>query len=294
MLHAIMQCQQQSWGSDEHATSNEIQRAAALIGMNGTCEQMSEKSSDFWSTDILAFAGPTRPLAAAATGVVWMPPAAAGDMLAASGRAPCTMVLIDGLMETRMPPLHKEILVLLANGFRVIGAGSMGALRAAELASLGMSGVGHIFAAYRQGRLVADDEVAVLHAPAELGWRPLTEAMVDIRATLAAAASARVISVAVARMLRQAAISDNFRERSWQRLLESPALAAEDRQAMLRWLPSGQVSLKQADANAAIALARALSATPAPNLPVPPETIFLTRLRAFAMARDTSTDPCGS
>jgi hypothetical protein len=192
------------------------------------------------------------------------------------------MVLIDGLMETRMPPLHKEILTLMADGFRVIGAASMGALRAAELAPLGMMGAGQIFAAYRQGRIVADDEVAVLHAPAELGWRPLTEAMVDIRATLSAAARARVISVTTARSLRQAAISDNFRHRSWQRLLDTPDLEAIERRRLLRWLPSGRVALKQADADAAIVLARALSASPAPQLPAPPETSFLQRLRIFA------------
>jgi hypothetical protein len=234
-----------------------------------------------WSSDILVFAGPTRPVTMATPGLVWLPPAAAGDMLAASKRSPCTMVLIDGLMETRMPPMHKEILALLADGFRVIGAASMGALRAAELAPLGMLGVGHIFAAYRHGRLVADDEVAVLHAPPELGWRPLTEAMVDIRATLAAAARARVIAVETARLLRRMAIADNFRDRNWQRLVEAPDLTRDDRQALLRWLPSGRVALKQADANTAIALARALSATPAPRLSAPPETVFLGRLRAF-------------
>lgn len=234
-----------------------------------------------WSSDILAFAGPTRPVTLAVPGLIWHPPAAAGDMLAAGRRAPCTMVLIDGVMETRMPPLHKELLALLADGFRIIGAASMGALRAAELVPLGMLGVGHVFTAYRHGRLVADDEVAVLHAPAELGWRPVTEAMVDIRATLAAAARAGVIPVDTARMLRQSALADNFRDRSWQRLLDLPELAAADRQALLRWLPSGRVALKQADAQAAIAVAHALASTPAPRLPPPPETPFLTRLRNF-------------
>lgn len=235
-----------------------------------------------WSSDILAFAGPTRPVTLAVPGLLWHPPAAAGDMLAAGQRSPCTMVLIDGLMETRMPPMHKELLALLADGFRIIGAASMGALRAAELVPLGMLGIGHVFAAYRQGRLIDDDEVAVLHAPAELGWRPVTEAMVDIRATLAAAARAGVISVDTARILRRSALADNFRHRSWQRLLDSSELAAADRQALLRWLPSGRVALKQADAQAAIAVARALAATPAPRLPPPPETPFLAHLRDFA------------
>jgi len=115
-----------------------------------------------------------------------------------------------------------------------------------------------------------------------LGWRPLTEAMVDIRATLCAAVRARIISLDTAHLLRRAAIADNFRHRSWQRLLETPGLAPFERQRLLRWLPSGRVALKQYDANAAITSARALSASPAPLLPAPPETSFLQRLRHFS------------
>ena len=48
----------------------------------------------------------------------------------------------------------------MAAGTQVFGAASMGALRAAELAPFGMIGVGAIFAAYRDGRLTGDDEVA--------------------------------------------------------------------------------------------------------------------------------------
>ena len=41
---------------------------------------------------------------------------------------------------------------------------------------------------FRDGVLQDDDEVAVLHGPEELGYPPLTEAMVNIRATLREAA----------------------------------------------------------------------------------------------------------
>lgn len=274
--------QQKLGGIGEHATSHDIEPATASSGMNDGSGQSPGGLSGAWSGDILVFAGPTRPLTTAAPDLVWLPPAAAGDMLMASRRAPCTMVLIDGLMETRMPPLHKEILVLLAEGFRIIGAASMGALRAAELSSHGMIGAGAIFAAFQRGLLVDDDEVAVLHAPSEMGWRPLTEAMVDIRATLCAAVRARIIPLGTAQLLRRTAIADNFRDRSWQRLLDMPGLEAIERQRLLSWLPAGRVALKQCDANAAIALARALSASPAPRLPAPPETSFLQRLRIFA------------
>ena len=63
----------------------------------------------------------------------------------------------------------------------------MGALRAAELHVFGMQGVGRIFEAYRDDSLEDDDEVAVLHAPEEAGFLPLSEPMVNIRTTLARA-----------------------------------------------------------------------------------------------------------
>ena len=81
-------------------------------------------------------------------------------------------MLIDGLFDASPAVRHKELLQLMARGVPVIGAASMGALRAAELAPFGMIGVGRIFTAYAAGALVGDDEVALLHGPEELGWTP--------------------------------------------------------------------------------------------------------------------------
>ncbi|MEU9438938.1 TfuA-like protein [Streptomyces sp. NPDC048252] len=47
----------------------------------------------------------------------------------------------------------------------MIGAASIGALRAAELAPFGMHGVGSICADYASGKIDGDDEVAVGQAP---------------------------------------------------------------------------------------------------------------------------------
>ena len=47
-----------------------------------------------------------------------------------------------------------------------------------------MKGVGIIYEQFRAGTLTKDDEVAVLHGPAETGYVQLTEAMVDVRATV--------------------------------------------------------------------------------------------------------------
>ena len=55
---------------------------------------------------------------------------------------PVAIGLIDGYFE-RVPSVsHKEILWAMSQGIVVIGAASMGALRAAELAPFGMLGVG--------------------------------------------------------------------------------------------------------------------------------------------------------
>lgn len=140
---------------------------------------------------IIVFAGPTLPRE---PGPDWRalldacdvrPPARRGDVLAALARHPRTIVLLDGYYFTVPSVTHKELLYALDAGVRVIGAASLGALRAAELEPFGMEGVGNVFERYKSGTLDGDDEVALLHAPAEHGYRPVTVALVEVRHALA-------------------------------------------------------------------------------------------------------------
>ena len=78
-------------------------------------------------------------------------PARLGDVYRACQRRPAALLIIDGLFDQQLAVWHKEILWALAQGVRVYGAASMGALRAAELAAFGMVGVGAIFQAFSQG-----------------------------------------------------------------------------------------------------------------------------------------------
>ena len=139
----------------------------------------------------LVYIGPTLPadeVAARLPGARVLPPVAVGDVLrAARDRRVRRIAIVDGYFERMAAVWHKEILVALARGIAVWGAASMGALRAAELAPYGMIGVGAIYRAYRRGELVADDEVAVAHLPAERGYRAISDALVDIRFALARA-----------------------------------------------------------------------------------------------------------
>jgi hypothetical protein len=140
--------------------------------------------------------GPTLPRdeVAELSGLVVHGPAALGDVYALAQRSPFAIGIIDGYFDRMRAVWHKEILWALSHGVHVFGAASMGALRGAELHDFGMVGVGQVFAAFRDGELEGDDEVALVHADAAHGFRTGSEAMVNVRATLAFAANQGIIS----------------------------------------------------------------------------------------------------
>ena len=105
------------------------------------------------------------------------PPVRRGDLASIEGCR--TVVILDGEFDQNFPVSPKEILRLIDSGTTVIGAASMGALRAAELADLGMIGIGRIFAAYRSGRIEGDDEVALSYCP--WSYEPRSVPLVNVR-----------------------------------------------------------------------------------------------------------------
>jgi hypothetical protein len=141
---------------------------------------------------IHVFVGPTLPRSEprlAVPGVRVWPPARHGDLFDAAIRGGDTVVLIDGVYHQAPALRHKEILAAMSRGTRVIGAASIGALRAAELAPFGMLGVGGIFTAYISGKIDGDDEVAVGQAP-DGEFTALTWPLVNLRHVLWLARSA--------------------------------------------------------------------------------------------------------
>lgn len=201
---------------------------------------------------ICIFTGPTLAPAegqAILPGARFFPPAAQGDVYRASLSRPWAIGIIDGYFE-RMPAVwHKEILWAMAQGVHVFGSASMGALRACELEAFGMVGVGEIFEGFRSGALTADDEVTVVHGAAEDGYRALSDALVDIRATLAAAAAQSVITAESAGALVALARRTFYAQRSFARLLqEATGVDAGEIAALRGWLPGGRVDRKRRDA----------------------------------------------
>ncbi len=188
----------------------------------------------------LVFVGPTLPAAeVAARGFIACPPAAVGDILRAARRRDVTRIaLVDGYFERMAAVWHKELLIAIERGIAVYGAASMGALRAAELHAFGMVGVGAIFTAFRRGTLVADDEVAVAHLPAEYDYRATSDALVNIRDALAAARTRRMITARTHARLIELADRRFYRERSWAQLdadARAAKLPVRELDALARW-----------------------------------------------------------
>ena len=229
--------------------------------------------------DVVAFLGPSLPAAdALALGPLTLrPPARAGDVHGLLAARPLAIALIDGLFDAAPSVWHHELLAAQAAGVQVFGGASMGALRAAELAAYGVVGVGPIFAGYRDGRLAGDDEVALLHAPAAQGFRPLTVPLVDARRAVEEARAAGLVTAREASRLRRAAAATFYQERSWGRVVGAARLPAATAAALRRFLPAAP-SQKAEDARAtlraALAYARARRAgappPPAPDRPPPP------------------------
>ncbi|MEU4932043.1 TfuA-like protein [Streptomyces yokosukanensis] len=205
------------------------------------------------------FSGPTLPAARVGEllpGAVWHPPLGHGDLLRLDTAPGDTVVIVDGVWHQRAPVRHKEILLLLTEGVRVVGAASMGALRAAELAPYGMTGVGCVFEDLAAGVLDADDEVSVLHTPE---GQPVSEALVNIRAALVRCAAAGQISEADAGTLEALARALPYTRRTWAALAHrareegaGAAFAAVD-----GWRRRNPYDVKREDAERALVLVRA-------------------------------------
>jgi hypothetical protein len=172
--------------------------------------------------DVIVFLGPTLSVSEARQllDADYRMPANRGDVYRASRSEPQIIVLIDGAFESEAAVLHNEILWALSKGIDVLGAASIGALRAAELAPFGMIGVGKIFQDYRDGMLERDDAVAVVHGPAEVGYPLLSTPLVDVWATLDRAFEFQVLSMNERKILRDLSAGMFYKQLGMQALIK--------------------------------------------------------------------------
>ena len=94
--------------------------------------------------------------------VIYKRPIQRGDLSLALKEHPHIIGIIDGVFHQNSAVGHKEILNVINSGVKVFGASSMGALRASELDTLGMTGIGYVYNQYASGEVESDDDVAVM------------------------------------------------------------------------------------------------------------------------------------
>lgn len=180
----------------------------------------------------------------------YRPPVKRGDLpKAAPGQ---TIVIIDGEFGQNLSVSPKEILQLLDQGVRIVGASSMGALRAAELREFGMEGCGWIYESFSNGHLTRDDEVALTYSP--FNSTPLTIPLVNVRYWLESLEKNGLLDKKPAlRMLRKAS-QIFFADRTfWLLSREMEAIVGKDEfERLLRSTGGTITDIKAQDARMAL------------------------------------------
>jgi hypothetical protein len=181
----------------------------------------------------------------------YRPPAKKGDFLRLGLLSEISMVgLVDGMFMQDYPPTPIEVYQLVAKkNIIVVGAASLGALRAVELERFGMIGIGKIFELYRKGKVNADDEVAVTFE--ESTYRLQSEAMIDIRFNLYLAEKRGIISSYTRKMLSCIAKKFYFPLRNYNDILDysikNTPKYTDQFELFRSYITSNRVSLKELD-----------------------------------------------
>ncbi|PKL69942.1 MAG: TfuA-related McrA-glycine thioamidation protein [Methanomicrobiales archaeon HGW-Methanomicrobiales-1] len=210
---------------------------------------------------IIVFLGPSldRKSAEKILPADYRPPAKRGDLITAAREGATIIGLIDGVFHQESAVAHREILAAVKGGIRVVGSSSMGALRAAEMDTLGMVGIGEIYQMYKSGELIADDEVALVFDP-ETGLS-LSEPLINIRFTLKEAEQQGIITAPEHAALLAAAQSVFYPQRTYGRIVSAAGatLALETQERFLTWVKLHACDQKRVDAVAALEYIRGIA-----------------------------------
>jgi hypothetical protein len=160
------------------------------------------------------------------------PPVRRHDLVSLIGTEPTRgIVMLDGEFGQSLAVSVTEVRALLFAGHHLTGASSMGALRAAECRTIGMTGSGWVYERYANGSIESDGEVALLYDPED--YTPVTIPLVNIRWLLAERIREKDLSTDEAHTALEIARSINFRARrhpvllkQWKRGLPGSAATA--------------------------------------------------------------------
>ena len=206
------------------------------------------------------------------SGLAVYPPAMQGDIARAVIAGATAIGLVDGYFDAVAAPWHKEILYALDSGVAMLGSSSMGALRAAECAAYGMIPIGGVANAYASGTLDDDAAVALTHGPAELGYPPLTEPMVDVVPTLEKLQALGLMTEVEHHDIRDHAAAIFFKDRTDAAIFSDPKHSA-----LLAAYRAHRVNQKADDALLLIEALKALDNVRGPTTGLSPSSSLFAR-----------------
>jgi len=210
---------------------------------------------------IIVFLGPSldRTAAEKILPAEYRPPAKRGDLLEAIHDGANIIGLIDGVFHQESAVAHREILTAIKKDVRVVGGSSMGALRAAEMDTLGMVGIGAIYHMYKSRELESDDEVALVFDPSS--GLALSEPLINIRFTLKRAREEGIIAAAEHDALLSSARTLFYPKRTYRTIVSQAGDSVDEktRERFLVWVETSQCDQKKDDAIAALEYIRKIS-----------------------------------
>jgi hypothetical protein len=194
----------------------------------------------------VVFLGPSAPaseILSILPDAIIRPPARRGDLYAYRILKHEFLLVIDGVFGNVLSISPREVVDVVRDGAVVVGASSMGALRAADCFPAGAHGVGTIFRLFKDRVISAEDEVAVLFRE-DLPFPPLTEPLINMRIALRRATRKGLLRALEAEKIISAAQSLHFTLRTWPRVYQGARcyLSSE----MLNFLR--EIDTKRADA----------------------------------------------
>lgn len=206
--------------------------------------------------DVIIYLGPSLsvPEAEKILSAEYRPPVRRVDLLEVISLKPRVIGIIDGVFFEDAAVGHREVLAVLKSGIPVVGASSMGALRAAELEPFGMIGIGEVFRMYRDGIIESDDEVALMCDP-ETNMA-FSEALVNIRVTVRHGMETGFFLPEEAEMILLTGKALWYPDRSWPKILNTCSLTPERREEIKEWVRQHRIDQKQEDAKEALAYIR--------------------------------------
>lgn len=177
--------------------------------------------------------------------VIYKRPIKRGDLSIALKENPNIIGIIDGVFHQNSAVGHKEILNVIKNGVKVYGASSMGALRASELDTLGMTGIGYVYNQYASGEVDSDDYVAVMLDSETL--EALSEPLINMKYVFTNAVDEGIITEDEKDELLRIAKKTYYPKRNYAQTLSESNLDSETKDNLINFIRES-VDIKKEDA----------------------------------------------